>query len=87
MTHPYSIYIWQPPHSSTGVGSWEEPVRCFTQQDALYVANLIHKDSRAVIKVVRFGIIIACFPDEHAVKLVEKQIVPQWKKRRDDEEE
>ena len=60
-------------------------VRCFTQQDALYVANLIHKDSRAGIKVVRFGINIACFPDEHAVKLVKRKIAQQWKKRLDDE--
>jgi hypothetical protein len=60
-----------------GVGSWEEPVQCFTQQDALYVANLIHRDSRAVIKVVRYGLNIQCFPDEHAVALVERQIAQQ----------
>lgn len=41
---------------------------------ALYAANLIHIDSKAVIKVVRFGINIASFPDEHAVELVERQI-------------
>ena len=77
MTHPYSIYIWQPPHSPTGVGSWEEPYRCFTQQDALYVANLIHRDLKAVIKAVRYGLNIQCFPDAHAVELVEKQIAKQ----------
>jgi hypothetical protein len=69
-----------------GVGSWEEPYRCFTEQDALYVANLIHRDSRAVIKVVRFGLNIQCFPDEHAVELVERQIAQEWKKRLEDEE-
>jgi hypothetical protein len=77
VSHPYSIYIWQLPHSPTGVGSWEEPYRCFTQQDAVYVANLIHRDSKAVIKVVRYGLNIVCFPDEHAVELVEKQIARQ----------
>jgi hypothetical protein len=86
VSHPYSIYIWQRPHSPTGVGSWEEPYQCWGEQGALYVANLIHRDSRAVIKVVRYGLNIQCFPDEHAVKLVEKQIVQQWKKRLDDEE-
>jgi hypothetical protein len=85
VSHPFSIYIWQPPHSPTGVGSWEEPYRCFTQHDAVYVANLIYRDSHAVIKVVRYGINLLCFPDEHAVKLVEKQIVQQWKKRLEDE--
>jgi hypothetical protein len=87
VSHPYSIYVWQPPSSPTGVGSWEEPVRCFTQQDALYVANLIYRDSRAVIKVVRYDLNIQCFPDEHAVELVEKQIAQQWKKLLQDEEE
>jgi hypothetical protein len=86
VSHPYSIYIWQPPGSPTGIGSWEEPYRCWSQQDALYVANLMHRDSKAVIKVVRYGLNIQCFPDEHAVELVEKQIAQQWKKRLDDEE-
>ena len=30
---------------------------------------------------------IQCFPDEHAVELVEKQIAQQWKKLLGDEEE
>jgi hypothetical protein len=42
-----------------------------------HVANLIHNDSRAVIKVVRYGINLACFPDEKTVKLVEQQIERQ----------
>jgi hypothetical protein len=85
MTHPYSIYIWQPPLSPRGEGHWFEPIQAYSQQYALYVANLIHKDSRAVIKVVRYGLNIACFPDEHAVELVERQIVRQ-RERRDPEE-
>jgi hypothetical protein len=84
MTHPYSIYIWQPPHSPAGVGSWIEPVQCYTQEYALYVASLIHQDSRSVIKVVRYGLNLACFPDEHAVELVERQIAKQ--QRREEEE-
>lgn len=51
---------------------------------ALYVANLIHQDSRSVTKVVRYGLNIACFPDAHAVELVERQIVRQ-RERRDDQ--
>jgi hypothetical protein len=74
VSHPYSIYIWQPAHSPSGVGNWNEPVHCFTEQWAVYVAGLMHQDSRSVIKVVRYGLNIQCFPDEHAVELVEKQI-------------
>jgi hypothetical protein len=36
-------------------------------QYALYAANLIHQDTHAVIKVVRYGINLACFPNEHTV--------------------
>ena len=77
MTHPYSISIWQPPLSSTGEGRWIEPLQAYTQEYALYAANLIHQDTRVVIKVVRYGLNIACFPDEHAVELVERQIARQ----------
>ena len=35
------------------------------------------KDARAVIKVVRYGLNIACFPDEHTVQFVEQQIARQ----------
>jgi hypothetical protein len=68
-----------------GEGHWNDPVQCFTEQWALYVANLMHQDSHAVIKVVRYGLNIQCFPDEHAVKLVEKQIIQQWKRRLEEE--
>ena len=77
MTHPYSIYIWQPPLSPRGVGHWNEPIQADTEQWAVYVAGLMHQDSRSVIKVVRYGLNIQCFPDEHAVELVEKQIARQ----------
>jgi len=56
---------------------WIEPVQVYTEEFALYVANLIHKDSRAVMKVVRYGITLASFPDEKTVKLVERQIAKQ----------
>jgi hypothetical protein len=85
MTHPYSIYIWQPPLSPTGLGNWFEPVQCYTQEYALYAASLIHHDSYSVIKVVRYGLNIACFPDEHAVELVEQQIARQKKQREETE--
>src|SRR5713226_8738256 len=42
VTHPYSIYIWQPPLSPQDVGHWNEPVQCFTEQWAVYVAGLMH---------------------------------------------
>ena len=51
---------------------WSEPAQCFNEQWVLYIANLMHGDSRVVIKVVRFGLTIACFPDEHAAELVER---------------
>ena len=85
MTHPYSIYIWQPPLSSRGEGHWIEPLQAYTQEYALYVANLIHQDTRSVIKVVRYGLNIQCWPDAHAVELVERQIARQ-RERRDDEQ-
>ncbi len=84
MTHPYSISIWQPRLSLTGEGRWIEPLQAYTQEYALYAANLIHQDTRAVIKVVRYGLNIQCFPDAHAVELVERQIAQQ-KRRREEE--
>ncbi len=77
MTHPYSIYIWQPPLSPRGEGHWIEALQAYTQEWALYVAGLIHQDRRSVIKVVRYGLNIQCYPDAHAVELVEKQIARQ----------
>ena len=86
VTHPYSIYIWQPPLSPTGLGHWNEPIQAFTEQWAMYVAGLMHQDSCSVIKVVRYGLNLACLPDEHAVELIEKQIAQQWKKRLEEED-
>ena len=81
MTHPYSIYIWQPSLSSTGVGHWNEPIQAYTEQWDNYVANLMHQDSHSVIKVVRYGLNIVCFPNEHGVELVEQQIAKQEQRR------
>ena len=77
MTHPYSIYVWRPGRKATNTGTWVEPIQAYTQEYALYVANLIHKDSKAVIKVVRFGITLACFPDEKTVERIEQFIARQ----------
>jgi hypothetical protein len=74
VSHPYSIYIWQPPLSAHVEKRWHQPIQCATQQWALYIANLIHRDSHAVIKVELNGLNIQCFPDAHAVELVERQI-------------
>jgi hypothetical protein len=52
VSHPYSIYIWQPPFSPGGLGHWKERIQAYTEQWAVYVANLMHRDSRSVIKVV-----------------------------------
>jgi|GEM_PF-3739097 len=70
LTDPYGIYIWQPPLSQSGTGVWKEPLQADTQEFALYIANLIHNDSRAVIKVVHNGRTLASFPDEKIVQLV-----------------
>jgi hypothetical protein len=86
MTHPYSIYIWQPPLSAHSEGLWNEPLQAYTEQWAIYVAGLMHQDSHAVIKVVRYGLNILCLPDAHAVELVERQIAGQWKRRLEDAE-
>jgi hypothetical protein len=77
MTHPFSIYIWQPARHPVDTGQWIEPVQVYMLEYAIYLANLIHQDSRAVIKVVRYGLTLACFPNEHTVALVEQQIVKQ----------
>ena len=37
-----------------------------------------------MIKVVRYGLNIQCFPDEHAVELVEKQIAKQRERETQD---
>ena len=74
VTHPYSIYIWHAAHGIRGQPSWYESLQAYTEDDALYTANLIHMDSNAVIKVVRFGLNLACFPDAHAIELCERQL-------------
>jgi len=74
VTHPYSLFIWHAKHGVRGEPSWYEALQAFTENDALYTANLIHMDSQAVIKIVRYGINFACFPDEHTVALCERQL-------------
>jgi hypothetical protein len=41
------------------------------------VANLIHKDTKAVIKVIRFGIPFAFFPDKQTVDRVDRYVKRQ----------
>ena len=82
MTHPYSIFIWYPPRKPTDRGRWDDPVQCADQEIALHVANLMHQDSHAVIKVVRYGLTIQCWPDAHTVELVEQQIARQEHRER-----
>ena len=77
VTHPYSLFIWRAKHGVRGEPSWYEALQAYTQDDALYTANLIHIDSKAVIKVVRYGINFACTPSEHTVELCERQLAKQ----------
>jgi hypothetical protein len=77
VTYPYSLFIWQHSPSPVGECTWLEPVQCYTQEYALYLAALIHNDSHSAIKVVLYGLNIACFPDEHTVELLEQQIARQ----------
>jgi hypothetical protein len=81
MAHPYFIYIWRPPLSANNEERWHQPLQCATQQWALYIANLIHQDSRSVIKVECDGLRILCLPDAHAVEQVEKQLAQQQQKQ------
>lgn len=52
-------------------------MQVYTQEHALYIANLTHADSRAVIKVVRYGITLASFPNKETVERVERQVARQ----------
>jgi hypothetical protein len=68
-----------------GRHEWYEALQAFTEDDALYTANLLHMDSNAVIKVVRYGLNLACFPDEHTVALCERQLAQQQKRLLEEE--
>jgi len=81
VTHPYSIFVWHAPLGWQSEGYWDEPVQVESQEYALYVAHLIHKDSKVVIKVVRYRLTIACFPDAKTVERVEQQITREWPHR------
>ena len=76
MTHPFSIFIWEPDRLGTG-GCWIEPLQVYTQHYALYIANLIHQDTRSVIKVVRYELTLASFPDKEAVERIERYLAKQ----------
>ena len=54
-------------------------MQAYTQEYALYVANLIHQDTKSVIKVVRYGITIAAYPDKDTVERIEAHIA-RWNK-------
>ena len=72
MTHPFSIFIFQP--TKGGGGTWIEPVQVYTQHYAIYLANLIYQDTKSVIKVVRYGLTLANFPDKETVDRVERYL-------------
>ncbi len=73
----------RPYHTQTlsVLGAWIEPVQVYTQEYAIYVANPIQADSRAVIEVVRYRIALACFPNKETVDWVERQITHQQKQK------
>jgi hypothetical protein len=78
VTHPYSIFIWHAPLGRNDEGYWDETVQVSYQEYALYLAGLIHRNTKSVLKVVRYGLTIACFPDEKTVSQVEQQIAERW---------
>ena len=77
---------WHPARTAGGRHRWYEALQAFTKEDALSTANLIHRDSQAVIKVVRYGLNQACFPDEHTVERCDRQIAQQQQRLRELEE-
>ena len=81
MTHPYSIFVWHAPLGQKDEGYWDEKSQVDSQEYALYVANLIHTESKAVIKVARHGLTVANIPDEKTVQRVEQQIAERWPHR------
>jgi hypothetical protein len=72
---PTLIQVWF--HILTQYTSGSHHYRHEVRDIGLSHCKRTHKNMRSVIKVVRFGLNIACFPDEHAVELVEKQIARQ----------
>jgi hypothetical protein len=58
-----------------------EKLFSFTQKRdgiAIYVAHLIHRESKAIIKVVGDGLTLASFPDEETLQSIEKYIAQRW---------
>ena len=80
MTHPFSVYIWQAPLNKQDAGHWIEYLHVYNEQYAVYVAGLIHNDNQPVIKVVRYGISFAFYPNKETVERVEKYLT--WLKER-----
>ena len=48
------------------------------QEYAIWLAGLIHKETKAVIKVMRYGLNLACFPNKEAVERLDKLIAQRW---------
>jgi len=61
MDHPYSIFIWHAPLGEEDEGRWEEPVQVAYQEYAAWLAGLIHQETKAMIKVVRYGLTVSAF--------------------------
>lgn len=64
-------------HIWTGFAHFILTCTAYTQKYAISAADLIYQDTKSVIKVVRYGLTIQCYPDAHAVELVEKQSTRQ----------
>jgi hypothetical protein len=45
---------------------------------AIWLANLMYQDTKSVIKVVRYGLTIACFPKKGTVRGIERNIAQRW---------
>src|SRR6266699_6009347 len=86
MEFPFSIFIYEAPLRLGGKARWNEVLRAYSQQWAIYAAGLLHNAGvphqdavreRPVIKAVRYGITFLALPSEEAVELVERVIAKQ----------
>jgi len=78
MTHPYSIFIYYPSTGRDGGGHWEEVAQIHTAEYTNYLANLIYNDSKCVMRVVRYGLDMTCFPNKETVERIDKLIASRW---------
>jgi len=53
-------------------GRWEEPVQVDDQEYALWLAGIIHKETKGILKVVRYGLTISAFPNRDTVERYER---------------